>query len=135
MSDTDGGLVPGMLVAHGDLAHELKRTAEKISGGTYDLLCFTNHDLSPETLAVEIGEALDQSGPGTIVMVDLAGGSCLSAVLRATRTRPGVHVIAGINLPLVLDFLQNRDTLPPNELAAHLLDRGHAGLKAVVSGG
>lgn len=126
--------VTGILVAHGGLAKELKRTAEAIAGPAADLDCFTNDDLAPEALAATIGRFLDERGGPVIVMVDLAGGSCLSAVLRATRGRAGVAVIAGVNLPLVLDFLQKRDVLPVAELLEHLVDRGRGGIRMVTPG-
>lgn len=126
--------VPGVLVAHGNMAKELRATAEIIAGKADDIPCLTNNDRTPDALAEEIGKALDERGPGTILMVDLAGGSCFSASMKAVRTRPGIHVIAGVNLPLLLDFIQNREALPAAELKAHLVERGHAGLKAVTSG-
>ena len=129
------GRVPGLLVAHAALAAELKSTAESIAGPAPDLPCLSNRDLSPDELAEAIGLALDASGAGTIVLVDLAGGSCLAAVQRACRGRSGVSVVAGVNLPLILDFLQKRDVLPFDQLVIHLLERGHSGLKIVPAGG
>ena len=126
--------VTGILVAHGGLAVELKRTAESIAGPADDLDCFSNDDVAPEALAAAIGRFLDGRNGPAVVMVDLAGGSCLSAALRASRGRAGVAVIAGVNLPLVLDFLQKRDVLPMAELLEHLVDRGRGGIRMVTPG-
>ena len=133
MSHGPGRRVPALLVAHGGLAPELKATAESIAGAAEDLVCLSNRDCSPEELTEEVGRCLD-ARPGCIVMVDLAGGSCLAAVQRACRDRSGVTVVAGVNLPLLLDYLQKRETLPRDELLAHMVDRGRNGIK-VVSGG
>lgn len=127
--------VPGILVAHGALAEALRGTAETIAGPAPDLLTLSNAGATPEALAADIGRALDDRGPGTVVLVDLAGGSCHAAALRAARGRIGVHVVAGVNLPLVLDFLQKRDRMEAAELVEHILDRGRAGLRATASGG
>jgi mannose/fructose-specific phosphotransferase system component IIA len=134
MNQGSGRRVPALLVAHGDLASELKATAETIAGPADDLVCLSNCDCSPEELIAEVTRRLDAIGPGPLVLVDLAGGSCLAAVQRACRLRPDVAVVAGVNLPLLLDYLQKRDTLPRDELLAHLVDRGRAGLKVVTGG-
>jgi mannose/fructose-specific phosphotransferase system component IIA len=125
------GRVPGLLVAHAGLAEELRIAAREIFGSVEDLKCLTNRSSTPEALADAITRVLDEKGPGIIVMVDLAGGSCLAAVLKACRGRKGVGVVAGVNLALILDFLQNRDSLPAEKLLDHMIERGHAGLKVI----
>lgn len=134
MSPAAGRRVPALLVAHGDLARELKETAESIAGDAGDLVCLSNRDCSPEELVGELERRLDALGPDGIVLVDLAGGSCLSAVQRACRRRPGLPVVTGVNLPLLLDYLQNRETLPRDELLAHIVERGHRGLRVLTGG-
>ena len=134
MSQGPGRRVPALLVAHGGLAPELKATAESIAGAADDLVCLSNRDCSPEELAEEVGRCLDARGPGCIVMVDLAGGSCLAAVQRACRNRSDVAVVAGVNLPLLLDYIQKRETLSRDDLLAHMLDRGRDGLRVVIGG-
>jgi len=130
----EGRPVPGILVAHGRLAAELKLTAESIGGPAPDLLCLSNVDRRPEELSEDIGAAIDERGPGTVVLVDLAGGSCCTAALRAARTRPKTVIVAGINLALLLDFLSKREDYASAELVTHMTERGHSGLKVVKAG-
>ncbi len=125
------GAVPGILVAHGRLAEELKSTAESIAGPAPDVVCLSNAGKSPEGLAEEVQAALAGIDGIPLVLVDLAGGSCLAAVRRALRHRPEVPVVAGMNLPLVLDFLQNRRSLSGEELIRHCLDRGAVGIRRI----
>jgi mannose/fructose-specific phosphotransferase system component IIA len=121
----------GLLVTHGTLGAALKSAAERISGPADDLATFSNEHLSPEELTERLqGHLATLAGPA-LVMVDLAGGSTLSAAQRACRGRAGVHLLAGVNLPVLLDFLQKRGSLSAAELVAHVLDRGHAGLRLV----
>lgn len=121
----------GMLVTHGALGTALKGAAERISGPADDLATFSNEGLSPEELTERLqGHLATLAGP-VLLMVDLAGGSTLAAAQRACRGRAGVHLLAGVNLPVLLDFLQKRGSLPAAELVAHVLDRGHAGLRLV----
>lgn len=127
--------MPGVLVAHAGLAEALLRTAEAIAGPASDLRTLSNEGRTPEALSGEIAGTLDELGPGAVVLVDLAGGSCHTAALRAARGRAGVYVVAGVNLPLVLDFLQKRDRMDTGELVEHILDRGRAGLRATPAGG
>ena len=134
MTASGGRPVPGILVAHGQLARELKVTAESIAGPAGDLLCLSNEGRSTDALALEIGRALDETGPGTMVLVDLAGGSCMTAAMKAVRTRPGNPVVAGMNLALVLDFVQKRHTQPLSELVAHVIGRGRDAVVMVNSG-
>lgn len=125
------GIVPGILVAHGRLAEELKSTAESIAGAAPDILCLSNEGKSPEGLAADVLLAVGGIEGTPVVLVDLAGGSCLAAVRRALRERPDINVVAGMNLPLVLDFLQNRGSLSGDELIRHLLERGCAGIRQI----
>jgi mannose/fructose-specific phosphotransferase system component IIA len=133
MTGPGGPPVPGILVAHGQLARELKVTAESIAGSAGDLLCLSNEGRSTDSLALEIGRALDETGPGTVILVDLAGGSCMTAALKAVRTRPGNPVVAGMNLALVLDFIQKRHTQSLSELVSHVIGRGRDAVVMVNS--
>jgi mannose/fructose-specific phosphotransferase system component IIA len=134
MTPSGGRPIPGILVAHGQLAREFKVTAESIAGPAGDLLCLSNEGQSTDSLAGEIGRALDETGPGTVILVDLAGGSCMTAALKAVRTRPGHVVLAGMNLALVLDFIQKRHTQPLSELVSHAIGRGRDAVVVVNSG-
>jgi mannose/fructose-specific phosphotransferase system component IIA len=127
--------VPGILVAHAGLAAALRSTAESIAGPAPDLATLSNDGASPESLEADIARALDQTGPGTIVLVDLAGGSCHTAALRAARGRSGVRVLAGVNLSAVLVYLQKRDELATPDLVEYILDRGRSGFKVTAAGG
>lgn len=127
--------MPGILVAHAGLAAELRTTAESIVGPAPDLVTLSNAGTSPESLEADIGRALDETGSGTIVLVDLAGGSCHTAALRAARGRSEVYIVAGVNLSAVLVYLQKRDELTPADLVDYILDRGRSGFKATVPGG
>lgn len=129
------GAVPALLVTHGAVALALKAAAESISGAAPDLECFSNEHLRPEDLADKLAARLDALGAPILVLVDLAGGSTLAAAQRACRGRESVYLVAGVNLPLVLDYLQKRGELPAAELVAHIVDRGRQGIRAVTAPG
>ena len=119
--------IRGVVVAHGELAHALVSTVESISGVTGALRAVSNDGLGPEELADVIGDAAGKSG--AIIFVDLAGGSCGLGSLRHVRRSRGCACIAGVNLPLLLDFVFHRD-VPVETLVRRLLQKGRAGLRA-----
>lgn len=96
----------GLLVTHGTLGAALKSAAERISGPADDLATFSNEHLSPEELTERFGghlATLAGTGPGH----GRPGRRfTLAAAQRACRGRAGVHLLAGVNLPVLLDFLQ-----------------------------
>lgn len=93
----------GVVVCHGGLAKALVEAAESISGVTGVLLAVSNSNCDRGALETRVAEAVD-GGP-TVVFVDLASGSCLFAVLNRLRAMPGVKVVTGVNLAMLVDFV------------------------------
>ena len=56
-----------------------------------------------ETLERRVAEAVN--GRPAVVFTDLASGSCLFAVLKHLRALPGVKVVTGVNLAMLVDFV------------------------------
>ena len=75
--------------------------------------------------------ALDETG-ARVIFTDLPAGSCTMAVRRLVRSRPGVVLVTGINLPLLLDFAM-QDDIEPVAAANGALERGRASM--VLHGG
>jgi PTS system N-acetylgalactosamine-specific IIA component len=63
----------------------------------------------------------------SVVFTDLQAGSCSMAARRALRELPGAMLIAGVNLPMLLDFVL-ADNVPPEEAARHAVERGRAAI-------
>ena len=122
------GRVPGLLIGHSTFAASLLDVARAIAGPVDDVPCLTNAGRSPEALAEEIGATIDRLGLPAVLLIDVAGGSCFAAARRAMRGRAGAHLVTGVNLPLLLDFLQKRDRLEAEPLVAHIIERGCAGI-------
>lgn len=119
--------VRGVVVAHAELAQALVAAVEAISGVRGALRAVSNEGLGPDELAEVIGEAA--GGTGTILFVDLAGGSCGLAGLQHVRESRGCAWVAGVNLPMLLDFVFHRE-MPIAALVPRLVRKGQAGQRA-----
>jgi mannose/fructose-specific phosphotransferase system component IIA len=65
---------------------------------------------------------------GGLVLTDFWGGSChMSSAIAARGHR--VQVLTGLNLPTLIDFLHNRDTLDMDALAERLLKKGQESIR------
>lgn len=129
-STPDGARPVAILVTHGALGNELVRTVESILGAQTDVLTVSNSGLSAEGLddriAAEVA-ALPEAAP-VVLFSDLAAGSCGLATRRAELAGRVLKRIAGVNLPMLLEFFYNRDALPLEQLLARMEAKGRAGI-------
>lgn len=114
-------LVRGVVVAHGTMAQGLADAVRRISGFDRDALRpVSNEGCSPESLYALLSEAAGE-GPA-IIFTDLQSGSCAISA-RITCRNPNRAVVSGVNLPMLLDFVFNRN-LPLDELVSRVVDKG-----------
>lgn len=108
-----------VLVSHGTLAEGLKNAAEMIVGPQERLLAVS---MEPEAdlaaLRRRIEQAVASAGsPGeTLVLIDILGGSPANASARLASR--GVSVICGVNLPMLLELLTQRENAALEELTS-----------------
>ncbi len=117
--------VSGIVVAHAELAGALVEAAERISGIEGVLQPVSNDGLSPDSLHRELIHRIDKSP--AILFADLASGSCAFGCHAVARGRSSVAVVTGVNLPMLIDFLFNRE-MELEPLAERVLEKGRAGL-------
>ena len=67
-----------------------------------------------------------------VIFTDLSAGSCTMAARRVQRALPGVVLVAGANLPMLLDFVLSRHATDA-EAAAAAAERGRTAVS--VHGG
>lgn len=119
-----------ILVTHGVLGEELVRTVEAILGAQTEVITVSNSGLSADGLRdridAEIG-GLPEGAP-VVLFSDLAAGSCGIATRRADPAARTVKRIAGVNLPMLLEFFYNRDAIPLEQLLARMEAKGKAGI-------
>ncbi len=120
--------VPALIVMHGDLAEALLRAASLLYGPVEGVEVMSNQHLSRSGLEEEIAKRVSAWTEGGLVLTDLWGGSCHTCGASAARGRE-VIVVSGLNLPILLDYLHNRDAVPAAELAERLLRKGQDSIR------
>ena len=124
-----------VITTHGHAAKALLATAEMIIGAQDNVRCV---DFVPgengEVLAGKIRAAaaeLDTSG-GLLLLVDLWGGTPFNASSGIAHDDANTEVVTGVNVPMLVSVLMEREditSLP--ELAALALREGADGVKAL----
>lgn len=94
-----------IVAAHGNLAAGLVSAVACIAGdaAAARLLPLSNARLGGAELAEALRQAVSSSG-AQVVFTDLPAGSCTVAARRVAREVPGLAVVCGANLPLLLAF-------------------------------
>lgn len=124
-------LVRGVLIGHGGMPEGMVDAVRHITGAEPDALVpLSNRGRAPETLAAEV-EAIVGDAP-VILFTDLPSGSCGFVARRLMQKSSNVVVISAVNLPLLIDFVMNRQ-LPIHELVPRLLQRGRAAIGCAPS--
>lgn len=131
MNGSAGGARPvAVLVTHGVLGEELVRTVEAILGAQSAVITVSNSGLSADGLRDRIDAEIAglPEGVPVVLFSDLAAGSCGIATRRADPAARTVKRIAGVNLPMLLEFFYNRDAIPLEQLLARMEAKGKAGI-------
>lgn len=121
--------VRAIIAGHGDFAAGMISAVHQITGRGALLRGISASQLSGTDLMELLRGTVDETG-AQVVFTDLQAGSCSMAARRLVRERPGVLLVAGANLPMLLDFVM-ADQLPPGEAARHALERGRAAISAL----
>lgn len=125
--------VRGLIITHSSLGEGLTAAVRKITGvGEEALACVSNEGRGPDELMREIRE---RSGDAQVVLfTDMGGGSCAFAARKLAAQRPSTGLVAGVNLPLLLDFVFHRE-MPLQDLVARLVECGRAGITGTCTEG
>jgi len=120
---------------HGWAAEQLLKTAEMLLGeqdnvGWIDFVPGENAETLIEKYQVQINK-LDVS-QGVLFLVDTWGGSPFNAASRLVVDKAQYEVVAGVNIPMLVEVLMARDDNPGfDELVALAVETGREGVKAL----
>ncbi len=117
-----------LIVSHGALASGIRSALELITGtpgevGIVQAYIEENKPVEEELSALLAGAGEEEEW---VVFTDLLGGSITNQVLRVAAGLTGgrhVHVVAGINLPLVIEVVLADTEIPVAEVLAEAVGR------------
>ena len=115
-----------VLVSHGNLASELLRAAEIITGKIENTVTV---DIPPKMGMEEIHTSVEaairtvDTGKGVLLFIDMFGGTPSNIGLSFLATHQ-VEVVTGVNLPMMVKLPVARQAMSLPELAKHLLGYG-----------
>jgi len=122
-------LVGIVLVSHGLLAEGMKNAVEMIVGPQAH---FQIVSMQPDTDLASLRRMLEQavaevaSDGGTLILVDILGGSPANA--SAHLALQGIPVLCGVNLPMLLELLIQREHASQRELTSIGLQAAKEGI-------
>jgi fructoselysine and glucoselysine-specific PTS system IIA component len=117
-----------LIVSHGAFAGGLRSALELITGAVGDVQVLQAYLDENKPVEEELAVLLRGVGAGEewVVFTDLLGGSITNQVLRVAADLPEgrfVHVVAGVNLPLVIEVVLSDPEMPVAEVLAEAVGR------------
>ncbi|MCI8292565.1 MAG: PTS sugar transporter subunit IIA [Hespellia sp.] len=106
-----------LIATHSTFAQGIRNTLEMILGeqpSVSTLCAYTDGASDIESSVKKIVDSLEPDEE-LIIATDLFGGSVNNAFMNYI-SHPHIHLIAGVNLPLLFELLTNSETLPAEEL-------------------
>ena len=97
----------GVIVSHAAVAEALVAAVTAITGIEGALVAVSNEGCDDDAIGERLRLAVAERP--TVLFVDLPGGSCLTNSVRYAKLHPGVSVVTGVNLAMLLDFIFHRD--------------------------
>lgn len=126
--------VPGIiLLSHGPFAVSLVETAGMLFGDAENIAAYT---LDPgddiDHFRESFVETLNEFPEGTIIMVDLFGGTPCNQVMRYIQeTEKPLEVVAGMNLPMLVNAIMARESMVGKEFSMDAVANGQSGILRV----
>ncbi len=120
-------MVGAVIITHGGLAEAILDTADRIAGNVKDVRAIGIKGAeSSEEIRAMLTDAIKEisHGDGVVIFTDMFGGTPSNIALSLLEEGE-VEIITGVNLPLILKFLNNREGRSLEELVRLLVDHGH----------
>jgi PTS system mannose-specific IIA component len=123
-------LVGGVIVSHGHLGSEFLAAAEMILGPISHITAASidwRDDVDVARNELERAKARVSQGRGVLLMTDMFGGAPTD-IASMFLDDPGVEVVSGVNLPMVLKLAEQEPNTSLAEIAQAVRDSGKDGI-------
>lgn len=100
-----------LLMSHGNMAQETLKSAELILGKIEQATAIgLQPEEGPDELFADAEKALAGIKPdeSVVVLVDLLGGTPSNVVVRLLAAHPNLKIASGLNLPMLIDFVNQQ---------------------------
>ena len=121
-------MIRGVVYTHADLGAAFCRTVESMLGPQGDLQGISNEGLSGKSVQLKLEETIADGEGESIIFTALFGGSCWQAAEKFSRERGEIRHITGVNLPMLISFVNKRETTSLDELTDLLGEYGRKGI-------
>jgi len=133
---TNADVVAVLLVGHGPLASGLRGAIEMIAGRQERLeVVQLRPEDDVEGVAKRLESALQRLGVDedgeAVIFADLFGAAPANAAASLLRHRPNIEIVAGMNLPMLLEALLGREGVSARELAETAVAAGRESVRDV----
>lgn len=128
-------MISGIILTHGDLCFGLKDTLQGIMGAQEGLAVISNSGMGREELVSALQRKVNEEAnpDGVIIFVDMFGTSCWQTAKRAVaamqESKKELALISGVNLPMLVKFFSERESLPISQLVPLLQQEGEKGIR------
>lgn len=120
---------------HGVFSEEILKSAEMIFGSQENIGSITfKPGEGIETLVEKYNNLINKldSKEGVLFMVDLFGGSPFNAASIIAMKNDNMEIVAGVNLPMILEVLGSREFSTLSELVQIAENSGKDGVKVLI---
>jgi mannose/fructose-specific phosphotransferase system component IIA len=123
-------VIQGLIIGHGAIGEGLESAIRTITGTCDGITYISNIGLSTADIAEEVRSFTREHdcSDGVIIFIDLFGGSCWQGAKLANT--PDTHIVTGVNLPMLLSFMNKRSIHAFDDLPGILDTDGKRGIQA-----
>ena len=129
-----GNKVAFIVASHGQMAKYALDSAEMVVGKQENCGVLTvSMDMTLDDAVGQMEQEFDRldRSAGTVILVDILGGTPSNVSGRLALTHDNILVLSGLNLPMLIDLLMNRER-SLEEIADSLEESYHSGFSNIT---
>ncbi|MBO0450827.1 MULTISPECIES: PTS sugar transporter subunit IIA [Enterococcus] len=106
-----------ILASHGEFSQGLKQTASMIIGDEGNIFALSAFRDEDEPIKSQVEHLLEEIGHDDVyILTDIFGGSVNNDLLMIQKEHQEVHLLAGMNLPLVISIATQTEKIKSDQL-------------------